>query len=148
MKGCFKAGGTVEVEALVEVEAVAEVEATQEVKGREEVEGMTVRLLAERDNLLVLLKEEQAARLVSVHSHSRGLYKLSCFKQLLWDEQWKVRSGCLEKFALGNSRGSSDFPDWRSPEGKSDDPRVLSRANFLDNHSGLSIVCQSFGLIQ
>ena len=83
MKGCFKAGGTVEVEALVEVEAVAEVEATQEVKGREEVEGMTVRLLAERDNLLVLLKEEQAARLVSVHSHSRGLYERSCFKQLL-----------------------------------------------------------------
>ena len=98
----------------MEVEAVAEVEATQEVKGSEEVEGMTVRLLAERDNLLVLLKEEQAARLVSVHSHS--LYKLSCFKQLLWDEQWKVRSGCLEKFALGNSRGqifqttTKDFP--------------------------------------
>ena len=76
----------IEVEAVVEVEAVAEVEATQEVKGREEVEGregMTVRLLAERDNLLVLLKEEQATRLVSVHSHSHGLYELSCFKQLL-----------------------------------------------------------------
>ena len=117
MEGFVKAGGTVEVvkegtgevedmeeievEAVVEVEAVAEVEATQEVKGREEVEGregMTVRLLAERDNLLVLLKEEQAARLVSVHSHSRGLYERSCFKQLLLESSeyrdFSVRS-CL-----------------------------------------------------
>lgn len=102
MEGFVKAGGTVEVvmegtgeveameeievEAVVEVEAVAEVEATQEVKGKEEVEGregMTVRLLTERDNLLVLLKEEQAARLVSVHSHSHGLHEISCFKMLL-----------------------------------------------------------------
>ena len=65
-----------------------------------------------------------------------------------WYKQWKVRSGRLEKFALGNSRGSSDFPEGRSPEGKSDDPREFSRANFSDNHSGLSTVCQSFGLKQ
>ena len=41
-----------------------------------------------------------------------------CLGQLLY-KQWKVRSGCLEKFALGNFRGSSDDPR----EGKSDDPR-------------------------
>ena len=34
----------------------------------------------------------------------------------MWYKQWKVRSGCLEKFALGNSRGqifqttNKDFP--------------------------------------
>ena len=45
-----------------------------------------------------------------------------CFPLLLliisytWYKQWKVRSGCLEKFALGNSRGqifqttTKDFP--------------------------------------
>ena len=53
-------------------------------------------------------------------------------------KQWKVRSGCLEKIALGNSRGSSDFPEGRSPGGKSDDPRKFPRANFLDNNPGLS----------
>ena len=66
----------------------------------------------------------------------------------LWDKQWKVRSSCLEKIALGNSRGSSDFPKGRSPEGKSDDPREFLRANLSDNHAGLSTVCQSFGLKQ
>ena len=50
-----------------------------------------------------------------------------------WYKQWKVRSGCLEKVALGNSRGSSDFPEVRSPEGKSDYPRDLLWANFSDN---------------
>ena len=30
------------------------------------------------------------------------------------DKQWKVLSGCLEKVALGNSRGSSDFPEGRT----------------------------------
>ena len=52
----------------------------------------------------------------------------------LWYKQWKVRSGCLEKFAIGNSRGLSDFPEGHSPEGKSDDPREFPRANFSDNH--------------
>ena len=33
----------------------------------------------------------------------------------LWYKQWKVRRGCLEKFALGNSQESSYFPEWRSP---------------------------------
>ena len=43
-----------------------------------------------------------------------------CFPLLLliisyiWYKQWKVRSGCLEKFTPGNSRGSSDFPEGRS----------------------------------
>ena len=49
---------------------------------------------------------------------------------LIWYKQWKVRSGCLEKVALGNSRGLSDFPKGRSPEGKSDDPREFPRATF------------------
>ena len=48
--------------------------------------------------------------------------------------KWKARSGCLEKFALGNSQGSSDFPEGRSPEEKSDDLREFPRANFSDNH--------------
>ena len=46
------------------------------------------------------------------------------YKQMIWYKQWKVRSGCLEKVALGNSQGSSDFPEGRSPEGMSDDPRM------------------------
>ena len=46
----------------------------------------------------------------------------------LWDEQ-----GCLEKFALGNSRESLDFPEGRSPEGKSDDVMEFQWANFSDN---------------
>ena len=40
---------------------------------------------------------------------------------------------CLEKFALGNSQGSSDFPEGHSREGKSDDPREFPRAKFSDN---------------
>ena len=51
----------------------------------------------------------------------------------LWYTQWKVCIGCLEKFALGNSRGSSDFPEGRSPEGMSDYPRDLPWANLPDN---------------
>ena len=35
-----------------------------------------------------------------------------------------------EKFALGNSQGSSDFPSGLRPSGKSDDPREFPRANF------------------
>ena len=31
----------------------------------------------------------------------------------IWYKQWKVLSGCLEKVALGNTRGSSDFPEGR-----------------------------------
>ena len=53
---------------------------------------------------------------------------------MLWYKQWKIRSGCLKKFALGNSRGSSDFPVGRSLEGKSDNPKEFSRAIFSDNH--------------
>ena len=47
-----------------------------------------------------------------------------------WDKLWKSRRSCLEKFALGRSRGKSDFPEGRSPEGKSDYPRDLPWANF------------------
>ena len=32
------------------------------------------------------------------------------------------------------SQESSDFPEGRSPEGKSDDPREFPMANFSDNH--------------
>ena len=35
-----------------------------------------------------------------------------------------------EKFALGRSRGKSDFPEGRSLEGKSDYPMDLPWANF------------------
>ena len=49
-----------------------------------------------------------------------------CHTLVVWYKQWKVRSGCLDKFALGNSRESSDFLEGRSPEGKSDDPREKS----------------------
>ena len=32
---------------------------------------------------------------------------------LVWDKQWKVQRNCLEKFALGRSRGQSDsFSDF------------------------------------
>ena len=46
------------------------------------------------------------------------------------DKQWKVLSGCLEKVALRNSLGSSDFPSGLRPSGKSDDPREFPRATF------------------
>ena len=41
------------------------------------------------------------------HSH-RPLHNWPCSypSQTLWYKQWKVRRGCLEKFALGRSRGS------------------------------------------
>ena len=42
-----------------------------------------------------------------------------------WNKKWEVCSGCLEKFAQGNSQGSSDLPEERSAKGKSDDPRKL-----------------------
>ena len=45
-------------------------------------------------------------------------------------KQCKSRRSCLEKFALGKSRGKSDFPEGRSPEGKSDYLRDLPWANF------------------
>jgi hypothetical protein len=45
-----------------------------------------------------------------------------------------------EKFACGNSRGSSDFPFGLRPLGKSDDPREIPRANFSRQHYGLSTV--------
>ena len=61
----------------------------------------------------------------------------------LWDEQ-----GCLEKFALGNSRESLDFPEGRSPEGKSDDVREFPMANSSDNHLGFSTIFYTFGLRQ
>ena len=38
----------------------------------------------------------------------------------VWDKQWKSQRGCLEKFALRRSQLKSDFPEGRSPEGKSD----------------------------
>ena len=43
----------------------------------------------------------------------------------VWDKQWKSRSRCLDKFALGRSQGKSDFPEGRSPEGTSDYPMDL-----------------------
>ena len=46
------------------------------------------------------------------------------------DRQWKVLSGCLDKVALGNSLGSSDFPSGLRLSGKSDDPREFPRATF------------------
>ena len=52
---------------------------------------------------------------------------------LVWDKQWKSRMRCLDKFALGRSRGKSDFPEGCSPEGKSDYPRDLPWANLPDN---------------
>ena len=61
-----------------------------------------------------------------------GLKLISIY--VIWYKKSKVCSGCLEKFALGNSRGSSDFPEGRSPEGKSDDPRESPRVSFSDNH--------------
>ena len=42
----------------------------------------------------------------------------------------KSRRSCLEKFALGKSRGKSGFSEGRSPEGKSDYPKNLLWANF------------------
>ena len=45
---------------------------------------------------------------------------ISNFRETLWDKQWKKRRRCLDKFALGRSRGKSDFPERRSPEGNSD----------------------------
>ena len=48
----------------------------------------------------------------------------------VWDKQWKSRCRCLDKFTLGRSRGKSDFPEGRSPEGKSDYPRDFPWANF------------------
>ena len=68
--------------------------------------------------------------------------------QDIWYKQWKVRDGCLEIFAVGNSGESSDFPEGRSPKGKSDDPREFPGANFSDNPWGLSTVFQTFGLKQ
>ena len=47
-----------------------------------------------------------------------------------WDKQWKSRRSFLEKFALGKSRGKSDFPERRSPEGRSDYSRDLAWENF------------------
>ena len=47
-----------------------------------------------------------------------------------WDKLWKSRRSSLEKFALGKSQGKSDFPEGRSPEGKSDYPRDFPWANF------------------
>ena len=46
------------------------------------------------------------------------------------EKQWKFLSGCLEKVALGNSLGSSDFPLGLRPSGKSEDPREFPRATF------------------
>ena len=48
----------------------------------------------------------------------------------IWDKLWKSRRSSLEKFALGKSQGKSDFPEGRSPEGKSDYPRDFPWANF------------------
>ena len=47
-----------------------------------------------------------------------------------WDKQWKSCRSCLEKVALGRSRGQSDFLEGRSPKGMSDYPRDLPWANF------------------
>ena len=66
------------------------------------------------------------------------------------DKQWKVCCGCLEKLALGNFRGSSDFPEGPSPEGKSDDcfyhtgvlllPTLIARYVFLQIQESWFIV--------
>ena len=42
-------------------------------------------------------------------------------KAVVWYIQWKVHSGCLENFVLGNSRGSND-------------PKEFLWANFSDSH--------------
>ena len=55
-------------------------------------------------------------------------------QEKVWYKQWKVRSGCLEKFSQWNSKGSSNFPEGCKPKGKSDDPRKFSWAYFSDNH--------------
>ena len=36
-------------------------------------------------------------------------------RTLLWDKHWKSCRRCLDKFALGRSRGKSDFPEGSSP---------------------------------
>ena len=64
---------------------------------------------------------------------------------LVWDKQWKSRMSCLEKFALGRFRGKSDFPEGRSPEGKSDYPRDLPWKNFKKIPKGFSTVSQTLG---
>ena len=75
----------------------------------------------------------KAARPSGFRTWGRTHIQHSCPLPQTWYKQWKVRSGCLEKFALGNSRGSSDFPEGRSPKGKSDDLREFPWANFSDN---------------
>ena len=66
----------------------------------------------------------------------------------LWYKHWKVCRGCLEKFVLGNSRESSDFPEGHRPEGKTDDPREVLWASYSDNLWGLSTIFQTFRLKQ
>ena len=52
------------------------------------------------------------------------LYRGSVYLEVavVWDKQWKSRRGCLEKFALGRSRGISDFPEGHSPQGPEGPP--------------------------
>ena len=49
--------------------------------------------------------------------------------------------GLSEKFAHGNSLGSSDFPSGVRPSGKSNDSWEFPREKFSDNPCGLFTVC-------
>ena len=73
------------------------------------------------------LHDKSVSSLLRLYSTLKNSGKSSV---VVWYKQWKVRSGCLEKVALGNSRGSSDFPEGRSPDGMSDYPREFPRATF------------------
>ena len=61
-----------------------------------------------------------------------------------WYKQWKIRRGCLEEFLSREVPRViiSDFPDGRSPKGKSDYPWDLLWANLPDNPN-LPTVCQT-----
>ena len=67
-------------------------------------------------------------------------HQASVLRPRLWDKQWKSRRSCLEKFSLGKSRGKSDFPEGRSPKGKSDYPRDLLWANFQTIPKGFPLL--------
>ena len=56
-------------------------------------------------------------------------YFIHFFDQKVWQTMENPK-WLSEKFALGNSLGSSDFPMGLRPSGKSDDPRKFPRAKF------------------
>ena len=59
----------------------------------------------------------------------------------VWYKQWKVRSGCLEKFALGNSRESSDFHEGQTTT--EDFPLFLTLLDY-NNEEYEALICPRF----